>query len=107
LWIRKSANTQLRAYLIWREAVDGNALQTRACARDDADRTAGKSKDVGQKRDERRVGGIVDRRRRDTDEDRVVADAVDGGVLRPRDDADVDLGAVGRRPNQPRTCVQT
>jgi hypothetical protein len=83
--------------------VDGDALRTAALTGDDPDGATGDAERICEELDQRAVGGIVYRRRRDTDENRVAADAVDGGVLRARNDANVDLRASRRLADQPRT----
>ena len=87
--------------------VDADALEPTARAGEDADRSTRQPENFGEELDEGVVGRVVDRRRRDANEDRVVPDAVDRRLLRSRDDADVDLDAGRSGCNLQRTCVQT
>ena len=71
------------------KAFDLDAFVPRRLARHDRDAAAGQTEGLGQEGDQGVVGGAVNRRRREADEDRVPAHAVNAGTRSARDDTDL------------------
>jgi hypothetical protein len=93
--MRKSASNSSfydrGADLLRRHTVDGHPLATVRLAADEANGRAWNVAEPGEELDERLVRGTIDRRGRDSNEERVVARAGDPGLPGAGDDANVEL----------------
>jgi hypothetical protein len=81
---------------------DGDALSSRALTADDLHRMSGDAERRREERDERLVGGAFDRRRGNTNQERLVANARALRFSGAGDDANVELDAAAGLTNQRR-----
>src|SRR5260221_4396602 len=105
-WSMLSQQTGSRGSLV--DAGDRDAFVAGFLAGDDADVAGGEGEGLRQERDEGLVGGAVDRRRREPDEQGAAARAVDAGPGRARDHADVQDGRLrpdSAKATRPRHCT--
>src|SRR3954465_16062128 len=89
------------------DAVDREAFFPSALAADDPNVATRTAEEAGEIANELVVGCAVDRRRRKADEDGVVTFAVDDSGFCAGDDADIEFGAGGGRPDQPALNART
>ena len=95
----RSTRKQPRDCRLFIDAIDSHAFVARRVTAHDGDRPPGNIEDFGEEHDEGVVGGAIDRRRIEADQDRVTPGAVHAGARRARDDANLENRRGSHRSN--------